>query len=114
MTPCPSDETLASLLAEALSIAERDAISEHIEKCVACVEKLARLTELSESESWRRSAHPDTPSDTEQSVVSRLKLARHSFAPYLPDPADTPTIDSAHGRFADAATIDFEIPSVPG
>jgi serine/threonine protein kinase len=114
MTPCPSDETLASLLAEALSIAERDAISEHIEKCVACVEKLARLTELSESESWRRSAHPDTPSDTEQSVVSRLKLARHSFAPYLPDPADTPTIDSAHGRFAAAATIDFEIPSVPG
>src|SRR4051812_34430074 len=98
MTLCPSDETLASLLADALSTAECDAIAEHVEKCDTCVEKLARLTEISDSESWRRAAHPRSPSDAEEVVVGRLKLVRRFFAQHSPDPAATPPLDSAQGR----------------
>ena len=54
MTPCPSDEQFANLLADALSTTEQDAIAQHVEKCTSCQEKLARLTEISETQIWQR------------------------------------------------------------
>ena len=57
MTLCPSDEKLAGLLADALSTAERDALAQHVEGCASCQEKLARLTETSDAETWQRAEH---------------------------------------------------------
>jgi hypothetical protein len=42
MPPCPPDEKLTGLLADALSAAERDALARHVEGCAPCQEKLAR------------------------------------------------------------------------
>ena len=57
MTPCPSDEKLAHLLADALSTTERDALAQHVEACASCQGKLARLTEISDAEMWQRAEH---------------------------------------------------------
>src|SRR3954469_14241720 len=114
MTPCPSDEKLASLAADALSTAECDALADHVDHCALCLEKLAGLTDVPGSVIWQRSLDDRLPNDSEDAVVRRLKQVRRMMAPFTPDPLDTPTIDSAQGRFAALATIDFEIPAVPG
>jgi serine/threonine protein kinase len=115
MTPsCPTDEKLASLLADALSQAECDALADHIERCAACLEKLARLSEGSEADAWHPATQTQPCSDTEEEIVRRLKLLRSSLASSTPNPADTQTIDIGQGRPGTSATIDFEIPSVPG
>src|SRR3954470_6684537 len=113
MTPCPSDETFADLLADGLGKSDADALAEHVEKCALCQRKMARLTESSSDESWRRGGlHPTN--ETEDEIVRRLKGSRHLLTIPPPDSSDTPTIHSAQGKFAASATFDFEIPSVPG
>jgi len=114
MTLCPSDEKLASLAAETLSAAERDALAIHIDECALCLEKLARLTEIPDSATWQRTISQHAHDESEDAIVRRLKQVRRLLVPMPPDSADTPTIDSAQGRFAASATIDFEIPAVPG
>src|SRR6185436_13792134 len=114
MTLCPSDEQLAGLLDDALSTPEKDALAEHVEQCDSCRQKLARMTEISETGTWQRVTHQPPCSEAEGDVVQRLKLARRSLASFPVDPAVTPTIASVHGRPSNAATIDFEIPAVPG
>src|SRR3954470_20841298 len=114
MTLCPPDEQLASLLADALGTAERESMAAHIEECAVCAEKLARLTEGLGLEAWHSPVDQQPRNESEDEIVRRLKLVRHLLAPMPTDANDTPTIDSAQGRGAAAAAIDFEIPAVPG
>lgn len=114
MTHCPSENTFACLLTDALSTAERDAVAQHVEECALCQQKLARLTEISDTATWQCAMHLPPCSEVEEDVVRRLKLVRRSPAPFPPDPAETPTENFTDGIFAAAATIDFEIPSMPG
>ena len=88
--PCPSEEKLASLLADAMSTVERDALATHIEACASCLQKLARLTDVSEAATWQRATQPHPCTEAEEDIVRRLKLVRHSLAALPPDPAVTP------------------------
>jgi anti-sigma factor RsiW len=114
MTLCPSEEQLSGMLDDALGTPEREALAEHVEQCNTCLQKLARMTEISESGTWQRVTHLRPCSDAEEAIVKRLKLARRSMASFPLDPAATPTMTSAHGKPSSSATIDFVIPSVPG
>ena len=113
MTPCPSDEKLAYLLADALTTVERDAVAEHVENCAACLDRLARLADV-DSVAAQHSVHLAERTDAENEIVQRLKMAKHLPPPFVSKPIDTPTIDSSPGSPAAAPTFDFEIPSVPG
>jgi eukaryotic-like serine/threonine-protein kinase len=73
MPSCPSDETLAGLLADALTAGERDRLARHAEGCVPCQERLARLTATPITEMWRRAEHPPQGSEAEEGLVRRLK-----------------------------------------
>src|SRR5690348_8573338 len=73
MTTCPSDETLAGLLADALSTTEQEALAQHVETCALCQGKLARLTNTSDSELWQRVENLPPRSDAEKEIVRRLK-----------------------------------------
>ena len=114
MTSCPSDEKLASLLADRLSAAECDALAAHIEKCASCQAKLARLSESSDANAWRPATQTPPCCEVEEGIIGRLKLARPSMAFSAANPSDTPTLDIAQGRPRTSATFDFDIPSVPG
>ncbi len=109
MTPCPSDEKLADLLADALSTTEQDVVARHVESCVACQAALARLTEIAGTETWRRAEHLSPLSEAEEEIVQQLKLLRRSSSPFGPDPADTPL-----QRELAAPTSDSRWPTVPG
>src|SRR6187200_3687605 len=98
MTLCPSDDELASLLDDALSTPEQDALAKHVEQCDSCRQKLARMTEISDTGTWQRVTHLPPCSEAEEEIVQRLKLARQSLASFAVDPAVTPTIESIHGR----------------
>src|SRR6476660_2473592 len=112
MTVCPADQTLALLLADALSATERNALAQHVEACAACQVKLARLTEISDNELWQRAAHLPPRSEAEAEFVRRLKLARRSSAGFPPDPVDT-TIVTLSDLMPPTA-IDLQWPAVPG
>ena len=114
MTNCPSEDKFARLLADELSTAERDALAQHVEECALCRQELARLTEISDAATWQHAKHLPPSSKAEEDVVGRLKLVRRSPAPIPPDPAETQAENLVPGKLAAAATIDFEIPSVPG
>jgi serine/threonine protein kinase len=101
MLSCPSDGTLAGLLAETLTAAEQDSLARHVEGCAACRERLARLTECPETEKWRRAGQP--PQGTEAEVVRRLKQDALSAA------GDAPTVAESAPPAADA-----DRPAVPG
>jgi serine/threonine protein kinase/WD40 repeat protein len=73
MTPCPSDEQLTCLLADALAPAEQELLARHVERCASCQDKLARRTATSETETWQRAAPVIRGSEAEENVVRRLK-----------------------------------------
>jgi eukaryotic-like serine/threonine-protein kinase len=118
MTSCPSEEKLAALLVDVLSAAEQDAVITHVEQCPLCRDKLARLSENPNVETWQRAAQmhcqADEKGDAEAAMLQRLKRMRPTLGRFSPDPIETPTVDSALGKPAAPATIDFEIPYVPG
>jgi eukaryotic-like serine/threonine-protein kinase len=111
MTHCPSDEKLEALLNESLTTAERGAIAEHVERCAMCIDKLARVS--TDSGVWRPAGSPQ-PSAEEDETMNRLKEALRFSDRIPPNHHDALTLDAAPGRPASTATIDFEIPSVPG
>src|SRR5262245_20304383 len=96
MTPCPSDENLASLLNDALATAERDAIAEHIDKCASCLGKLARLSEFPGA--WQPASRPQESIEEEELIVQRLKLIHRLSASSSPDSQATPTLDSGQAK----------------
>jgi WD40 repeat protein/serine/threonine protein kinase len=88
MTPCPSDERLAALLAESLDEAERDLLARHVEQCATCQDRLARWTEAPDTATWQRAPHPPGGSEAEEALVRRLKrAAAPAGAPDAPRPA---------------------------
>ena len=89
MTPCPSDENLARLLADALSATERDAIAMHVERCKSCQEKLTVLSEVPGAELWRRGGQDPPLSESERQIVDRLKRMCRTAAQTPHGPADT-------------------------
>ncbi len=111
MTLCPSDEKLALLLADALTATERDTLAQHVEACASCQEKLAHLTEISDSEMWQRAERLTPRSEAEVEIVRRLKLVRPTSAPFRPDPADSTLTQR---ELAAPTVIDSQWPAVPG
>jgi serine/threonine protein kinase len=111
---CPSDESLAGLLADALSATARDALAHHVQACASCQQRLARLTEISDTEQWRRTEQSLPRDAGEEAVLRRLKKKQRSPEPSLPDPADTPPDASTQPKTTASATMDAAIPSVPG
>jgi serine/threonine protein kinase len=114
MSACQSDEKLASLLAEALSTAERDTLSHHVEGCATCQEQLARLAETIDSEPWPRAGPPVEASPAEEETMRRLKR-RPSWSA-LSDPMHAARF-ADHARLALTRTTgaaDCERPTVPG
>src|SRR5262249_52779511 len=90
MPSCPSDEKLTGLLADDLSTAECDALARHVEGCVSCQERLARLTGILDTETWRR-GKPSLPgSEAEEGMMRRLKRMPPWLAPALQEQGATP------------------------
>jgi serine/threonine protein kinase len=97
MTLCPSDQEFAGLLEEALGTADRDALAQHVEECISCQKRLARLTGATDAEMWRRTDHPPRGSTAEAAMMQRLKRR----PPWLT-------------RSDPLQAVDHERPSVPG
>ena len=114
MPSCPSDETLTGLLADTLTTAERDSLARHVEGCVPCQEKLARLTGTPDTETWRRAGHPPQGSEAEGGMVRRLKQVPPSTTAYRPGRADRPAGDSPPPADPAPAAVVSEPPAVPG
>src|SRR5260370_26601123 len=96
MTPCPSDEKLTALLADALSVGERDAVARHVEECSSCQEQLARLAETPDAKAWRLTEHPLRSSGAEEEVMQRLKQMPSELPATAPMQAATRAGDSPH------------------
>jgi eukaryotic-like serine/threonine-protein kinase len=73
MASCPSHQKLADLLADALSVAERDSLSRHVEGCTTCQHDLARLSGTPDTEVWRLAGHRLRGSRAEERMMLSLK-----------------------------------------
>src|SRR6476619_4704195 len=113
MPPCPSDETLTDLLADALTTAERDRLARHVEGCAPCQERLADLTGAPDTEMWLRAQRPPRGSDAEEGVVRRLKRVPLSSAAHRLGQAARPAGESLPAGPTPAAFVS-EPPAVPG
>jgi serine/threonine protein kinase len=114
MPSCPSDETLAGLLADVLTPAERGRLVRHVEGCASCQEKLARLTATPDTEMWRRAGHAPQSSEVEEGVVRRLKRVAPPRVDHRPGQADGPAGDWPQATGPTPAAGDSEPPAVPG
>jgi serine/threonine protein kinase len=114
MTLCPSDLELTGLLEEALGTAERDALAQHVDECVSCQERLARLTGATDQETSGRAEHPPWGSTGEAEMIRRLKRRPPWLAASDPPEAATPAGDLPHPVILKPAAVDHERPSVPG
>src|SRR5262245_19300513 len=114
MPSCPSDETLTGLLADALTLAERDSLARHVEGCAPCQERLDRLTGTPDAERWRRAGHPPQGCEAEEGMVRRLKRVPPSSAAHRLGQADRPAGDSPRAADPTPAVADSEPPAVPG
>jgi serine/threonine protein kinase len=103
---CPSDEQLSDLLADTLITTERDTLARHVEACVSCQDKLARLAGAVAPESWRRAEQPDRGTEAEERIVQRLKWMRPPSGDADPEHVPRPTDHSPHTR--------DPVPAVPG
>jgi serine/threonine protein kinase len=114
MTPCPSDASLAGLLAETLSSATRDALARHVERCAFCQEQLARLAGSHDPERWRPAGHLDRGSRAEEATMRRLKCRRSRLR--LADPTEAATLvaHSSHAVTPGRNAADGERPTVTG
>src|SRR4051812_41130721 len=113
MTPCPSDEKLAGLLADGLSMAEREALARHVEGCAPCQEQLARLTGIPDRETWRRAEHPPRGSGAEEAMMRRLKQMPPWLAATDRMPAGVPAGHSSHPSILGPEASGRERPAVP-
>jgi serine/threonine protein kinase len=114
MTFCPSDEQYSDLLADALTVADRDILARHVEGCASCHDKLAHLARTPNAESWRRAAQPAPDCEAEEAVVRRLKQVLPSLAATRLEQAVGPAGDSPQAAGATPAAIAAEPPAVPG
>ncbi len=112
MTPCPSDDNLALLLADSLGDTEREDLARHVEDCAACQAKLARLSEASEANDFPRPDQPAARDDTENAIIGRLKTARPTPDSIGNGPAN-PTL-RLDKRQAAPTSREIEWPAIPG
>ena len=70
MTPCPSDEVLAAVLADALSAEDLDAVARHVEGCASCQDALARLSNAAEDDTWQQTCRMHQGSEEEEELVA--------------------------------------------
>jgi serine/threonine protein kinase len=113
MSFCPSDQTLSGLLADVLRTAERHNVARHVEGCAACREKLARLTGIPDTETWRRAEHPPQGSEVEERMLRRLKRVSLSSVARRLEQADKPAGDSPSATDSTPTALGSE-PTVPG
>jgi eukaryotic-like serine/threonine-protein kinase len=111
MPSCPSDETLAGLLADALTPAEWDSLARHVEGCAGCQDRLARLTATPDTVNWRGAGQPPRGSEVEEALVRRLKRVPPPSAADRMGRADKLAVDSSDAVDTPVAT---EAPVVPG
>jgi serine/threonine protein kinase len=112
MTYCPSNAQLTSLLAGALSTAEQDALVRHVEESASCQERLARLTAITDTATWRRAAHPVRVSEAEEAMLRRLKRIAPPSAPGGDEQATWRT-NGLHCA-VEPVPVGAEWPTVPG
>lgn len=113
MIGCLSDEKLLELFSAELSSAELDARSSHVEGCVACQEKLARMSKSADTENWRRAENSAGSTKAEERAMQRMKR----MAKWLPPTISTQMNGSA-GQLPFANRAHFPAgdpwPNVPG
>src|SRR5690348_7519309 len=114
VTFCPSDESFARLLADALSTKERDALARHVDGCASCQERLPRLAEALETETGRRAAPPVPGSEAEEGLMRRLKRMPPWLAPTGPMQGARPAGPSLPAAASRPVAVDREWPTVPG
>jgi serine/threonine protein kinase len=114
VSSCPSDETLTGLLADALTLAERDSLARHVEGCAPCQEKLARLTGTPDTERWRRAGRPPRGSADEEGMVRRLKRVTPPSPARRREQANGSAGASPRAEGPPQAVLDTEPPAVPG
>jgi eukaryotic-like serine/threonine-protein kinase len=114
MTFCPSGEKLPGLLADALSTAERDALTRHVEGCASCQEQLARMTGIPDTGMWRRAERPLPGSEAEEEMMRRLKRMPSWLVPTVALPAARPGGQSPHAVTPRPVAVGSEPPAVPG
>jgi eukaryotic-like serine/threonine-protein kinase len=113
MTPCPSNEKLARLVADALSEAECEALAQHVEECAACQARLAQLTDTSDPELAQRPENLSSRTEAEDEIMRRLKRGPGSPARVASGPAD-PTVRFVKREAVGPAVLETEWPVVPG
>jgi WD40 repeat protein/serine/threonine protein kinase len=114
MTPCPSNQKLAALLADELSMAERGDVAGHVENCISCQKRLAHLTGIPDTESWARAQHPPRGSEKEELVLQRLKRISRSASSVRCEQAPI-SAGPPEGRASVVpASLDFQQPTVEG
>jgi serine/threonine protein kinase len=113
MTPCPSHETLAHLLADLLSEPECEAVAKHVDECDVCRAKLAQLSENPDIRIGQHSAQESSRDDAEDEIIQRLKRARETPAHAASGPADA-TLKFVKQDGAGPTSLDREWPAVPG
>ena len=97
MNACPSDASLRALLAEFLTAAEVLVLTDHLDGCLRCQERLQQLTRDTTEEYWRRlQAEPGTLARRASEGLPRPSLARRASVaaetdagqtgPYVPVP----------------------------
>src|SRR5262249_122877 len=113
MTRCPSEEQLTGLLADALSVAERDALARHVEGCASCQEWLARLAGTPDPGMWLPDEHPPQCSEAEERMIQRLKQVSWWLGPTVPM---QPARSDGHspGTVIRRPAASCEWPTVPG
>jgi WD40 repeat protein/serine/threonine protein kinase len=114
MPPCPSDDKLAGLLADALSMTERDTVARHVEGCASCQEKLARWTVTPAAERWLRAGQPAQSSEAEDGMVQRLKRLGPTLAAVGLEHVETSARRPPQVAGPIPAGIDSGWPAVPG
>ena len=98
MSACLAEELLQRLLNEDLTEGEREALEEHLRGCIACQERLARLTGDGDAR-WRRwqAEPPPGPAGENEEFLDRLAVrGLTELELQLPCPAaDAPTASNA-------------------
>ena len=97
MNPCPTPESLQSLLAGSLAEAEARPARDHLAQCPACQRALDRLAHLPELRAWLADTSPALPPQTPPEIPPFLSRLRDTPLPALlaagraPPPAPPPS-----------------------
>ena len=112
MSSCPSHEKLTDLLADVLSVAERNALARHVEGCTTCQRDLACLTGAPDTEVWRLAGNRPLGSGAEERMLLSLK----QMPPWTNLTIPAQTWSAAHRRQVayQNPVLGHEWPTVPG